>query len=73
MEGRISKPDKTVLRSAKTNQNLKQEKFKRARLDVWLRVGEEGPPLDRFNLDPFIDLWFLAKFMVAVICLENNN
>ena len=30
----------------------------RARLDVFLRVGEEGPSIESFNTDPVIDLWF---------------
>ena len=30
----------------------------RARLDVFLRVGEEGPSIESFNANPVIDLWF---------------
>ena len=30
----------------------------RARLDVFLRVGEEWPSIESFNADPVIDLWF---------------
>ena len=35
----------------------KWNKLKRARVDVWLRVGEEGPPMEmeKSNPDPFID------------------
>ena len=35
----------------------KRNKLKRARVDVWLRVGEEGPPMEmeKSNPDPFID------------------
>ena len=30
----------------------------RARLDVFLRVGEKGPSTESFDADPVIDLWF---------------
>ena len=30
----------------------------RARFDIFLRVGEEGPSIESFNADPVIDLWF---------------
>ena len=35
-----------------------QKRLSRARLDVFLRVGEEGPSVESFNADPVIDLWF---------------
>ena len=35
-----------------------QNRLLRARLDVFLRVGKEGPSIDSFNADPVIDLWF---------------
>ena len=33
----------------------------RERLDILLRIGEDGPSLDEFNPDPFIDSWFNEK------------
>ena len=33
----------------------------RERLDTLLRIGEDGPSLDEFNPDPFIDSWFNEK------------
>ena len=33
-------------------------RLSRARLDVFLRVGEEGPSTESFNANPVIDLWF---------------
>ena len=30
-------------------------------LDTLLRIGEDGPSLDEFNPDPFIDSWFNEK------------
>ena len=38
-----------------------RNKLTRARLDVCLRVGEEGPLVNNFNPDPVIDLWFLDR------------
>ena len=35
-----------------------QNRLSRARLDVFLRVGEEGPSIESFNANPVIDLWF---------------
>ena len=35
-----------------------RNRLSRARLDVFLRVGEEGPSIEKFNADPVIDLWF---------------
>ena len=33
-------------------------RLSRARLDVFLRLGKEGPSIESFNADPVIDLWF---------------
>ena len=35
-----------------------QNRFLRARLDVFLRVDEEGPSIESFNANPVIDLRF---------------
>ena len=35
-----------------------QNGLSRARLDVFLRVGEEGPSIESFNADLVTDLWF---------------
>ena len=39
-----------------------QNALSRARLDVFLRVGEEGPSIESFNADPVTDLWFNNTF-----------
>ena len=35
-----------------------RNRLSRARLDVFLRVGEEGPSIESFNADPVTDLSF---------------
>ena len=35
-----------------------QNRLLRARLDVFLRVGMEGPSIESFNANPVIGLWF---------------
>ena len=35
-----------------------RNRLPRARLDIFLRVGEEEPSIESFNADPVIDLWF---------------
>ena len=35
-----------------------RNRLSRARLDVFLRVGEEEPSIESFNADPIIDLWY---------------
>ena len=35
-----------------------QNRLQRPRLDIFLKVGKEGPSTESFNADPVIDLWF---------------